>query len=78
MRVRLRCFAQLREMLGAELARDVAPGATVASAWRAVVREHPALARVRVRFAMREAYVDGDERLRDGDEVAVFPPVSGG
>ncbi len=78
MRVRLRHFALLREALGESARREVAPGTTVAALWRAVVREHPELRSVPVRFAVREAYVGDDHVLADGDEVAVFPPVSGG
>ena len=46
--------------------------------WSAFVAERPALAALPVRFAVAEAYVDGAYVLSDGDELAVFPPVSGG
>ena len=78
MRVRLRFFAMLREKVGAEALREARAGATVGAVWRAFVAEHPEVARVRVRFAVAEAYVEPGHRLADGDEVAVFPPVSGG
>ncbi len=78
MRVRLRLFAMLRERLGSEVEREARAGATVGAVWRAVTREHPDLARLRVRFAVGETYVESGHRLADGDEVAVFPPVSGG
>ena len=78
MRVRLRFFAMLREKLGDAVERDARAGATVSAVWRAFVAEHPEVARVQVRFAVDEAYVEPGHRLADGDEVAVFPPVSGG
>ena len=78
MRVRLRFFAMLREKLGSEAERQARPGATVGAVWRAFVAEHPEVAAVQVRFAVDEAYVEPAQRLADGDEVAVFPPVSGG
>ncbi len=76
--MRLRFFAMLREKLGREVERDVPARATVGAVWRAFVKEHPDVARVRVRFAVAESYVEPGHRLADGDEVAVFPPVSGG
>lgn len=78
MRVRLRFFAALREEMGARAEREVASGTRVGALWRALVDEHPALARVQVRFAVNAEYVGGSHRLADGDEVAFFPPVSGG
>src|SRR6185503_12003678 len=77
MRVRLRFFAMLREKLGSEAECRVRTGATVAAVWRGFVAEHPEVARVQVRFAVDEAYVEPAHRLADGDEVAVCPPLSG-
>ena len=31
-----------------------------------------------IRVAVNQEYVGRDHRLRDGDEVALFPPVTGG
>jgi molybdopterin synthase sulfur carrier subunit len=31
-----------------------------------------------VRVAVNQEYVGGDHPVRDGDEVALFPPVTGG
>src|SRR5436189_126382 len=78
MRVRLVFFAALRERMGARAERSVEPGTTVGALWRALVAERPELARILVRFAVNEVYVEPGHRLADGDEVAFFPPVSGG
>lgn len=77
-RVRLRFFASLRELLGPGGERTVPAGITAGGLWAAEVRTHPAAGRVRVRLAVNERYVEPEHVLADGDEVAVFPPVSGG
>jgi len=77
-RVRIRFFAALRERFGAGGERDVRVGTTVGAVWGALVAERPELARMPVRFAVNAAYVPASHRLDDGDELAVFPPVSGG
>ena len=78
MRVRLRFFAALREQVGAGAERVVPSGTTVGALWRGLVAERPGLAAVPVRFAVNETYVGSSHRLSEGDELAVFPPVSGG
>jgi molybdopterin converting factor subunit 1 len=78
MRVRLRFFAFLRERVGRSVERTAPDGASVGAVWRAFVAERPELAAMKVRFAVDESYVPTSHRLADGDEVAVFPPVSGG
>ena len=45
MRVTVRLFARLRDIAGAsEIARDIAPGATIGSLWRQLAGEYPDLA----------------------------------
>ena len=78
MRVRLRFFAALREEMGARRERTLPGGTTVGALWRELLVENPKVAAVKVRFAVNEAYVPASHRLADGDEVAFFPPVSGG
>jgi molybdopterin synthase sulfur carrier subunit len=78
MRVRLRFFAVLREQMGASAERTVPAGTTVGALWGALLAERPELGVVTVRFAVNETYVGASHRLAEGDEVAFFPPVSGG
>jgi molybdopterin synthase sulfur carrier subunit len=77
-RVRVRFFASLRELLGPGAPRAVPAGTTAGALWDAIVRATPAAGRVRVRIEVNERYVDAGHALADGDEVAFFPPVSGG
>jgi molybdopterin converting factor subunit 1 len=81
MRITVRLFAILRERAGAsEFALELPAAATVATARDALIRQYPALTDLwaRVAFAVNRSYAPLDAQLRDGDEVAVIPPVSGG
>jgi molybdopterin converting factor subunit 1 len=80
-RVTVRLFARLRDIAGAaELARDVGPDATIGSVWNDLIREFPELARYgrSISTAVNADYARMDQAVRDGDEVAFLPPVSGG
>ena len=77
----VRFFARYREATGRQrLELELPDGGTVEAAWAAVVSRHPELARYRpfTLFAIGNDYVDPDQTLRPGDEVCLFPPVSGG
>jgi molybdopterin converting factor subunit 1 len=79
--VRLRFFASLRERLKAsEAEHALADGATVADLWAVLCRERPDLEPLSgsISFAVNREYVQREHVLRDGDEVALIPPVSGG
>ncbi|HEY5058276.1 MAG TPA: molybdenum cofactor biosynthesis protein MoaE [Gaiellaceae bacterium] len=74
MRITVRLFAGLRERAG--VARVELDGVhRVADVWPALGLgdEPPGLL-----YAVNRAYVEPGQELRDGDEVAVIPPVSGG
>jgi molybdopterin converting factor subunit 1 len=81
MRVTVRLFARLRDIAGAaELTRDVAPGATIGTLWRELASEYPELSGYErsMSSAVNADYAKMDCVLREGDEVAFLPPVSGG
>ena len=81
MLVRVKLFARLREIAGeSELERDVPPASTAQDLWRALAREFPALAPYErsVSCAVNAEYARPTAALREGDEVAFLPPVSGG
>ncbi|MCI0583763.1 MAG: MoaD family protein [Chloroflexi bacterium] len=80
-RIRIRLFAMQRELAGArEVAVELPAGATVETAWAALVDRHPVLApgRASLRFAVNGEYAGPETPLVAGDEVAMIPPVSGG
>jgi len=81
MRVTVRLFARLRDITGtAELARPVDENATVRTVWDGLVREFPELDAYErsISTAVNADYARMTDRLKDGDEVAFLPPVSGG
>ena len=81
MRVTIKLFALLREKAATDsLALDLPEGADVAQAVAAIRRRHPALAPYldNLRFSLDMDFVEADATLRDGDEVVLIPPVSGG
>jgi molybdopterin converting factor small subunit len=79
--VRVLAFARLRELLGfGERVVGVADGTTVEALWTTLTAEAPQLAPLRssTRFARNGALAAGTTALRDGDEIALLPPVGGG
>jgi molybdopterin converting factor subunit 1 len=80
-RVTVRLFARLRDIAGAsELARDLAPGATIGDVWRQLAVEFPELASYErsISTAINADYARMDQAIGEGDEIAFLPPVSGG
>ena len=43
-----------------------------------MVNRFPALAAQKLHLSINQEYATGDEDIHDGDELAVFTPVSGG
>ena len=83
MEVRIRYFAALREALGPTDSATLPEGATLGTLRDALLarggRHAEVLARDRaVRCALDQQMADESAALRDGAEVAFFPPVTGG
>ena len=80
-RVRLLYFGAAREETGREAEQlEVGVPATAASVFAEVLEAHPALRRFgrSLLVAVNEEYAGTEAEVRAGDEVAIFPPVSGG
>ncbi len=77
MRVQVRFFAALRERVGVSaLEVSLAEGATVAQVWSSAAPEEPPADNILVAKNMQ--YVGFDSPVSEGDEIAFFPPVTGG
>jgi molybdopterin synthase catalytic subunit len=80
-RVTVRLFARLRETAGADtVICDVPDGATVGDVWTRIAADHPGLVPYgsSVSSAVNADFARSGTPVRDGDEVAFLPPVSGG
>jgi len=74
MPVTVRLFAGLRERAGWSR-RELEGLARVGDVWPALdLGEEPG----GLLYAVNREYADAGHKLRDGDEVALIPPVSGG
>ena len=73
-------FAALKDEVGPTFRVDVPDGTDVAALRKSLEAAHPAFARFgrRALIAVNETYAREGDVLRDGDVVAVLPPVAGG
>jgi molybdopterin synthase sulfur carrier subunit len=81
--IRVIFLAQLREQLGiAELNVDASAVSSISELKQYLVIHHPEwvqfLENKKLLAALNHAYARGDSPLKAGDEVAFFPPVTGG
>ncbi len=81
MSIRVLFFASLSDITGArEFTTDAAGLTDVCSVFDRFVRDYPALEshRASVLFAVNSDFAHAESPVHDGDEIAFFPPVSGG
>ena len=79
--VQVMLFASLREVAGEEtFALSVPDGWTLGDLWDRLVERHPGLdgRGSSVAWAVNHSWAKADQKLSDGDLVAVLPPISGG
>jgi len=77
MTVAVKFFANLKEQMGCDGATvEIGEVATAADVWLAASGGKPMPTNVLV--AVNMEYADRNQVIRDGDEVAFFPPVTGG
>jgi molybdopterin synthase catalytic subunit len=81
MRVTVLFFGAARDAVGESQRELVLTGGTTSSqALAKLIEQFPALDRFgnSLLFAVNQEYAREDREVKDGDELAVFPPVSGG
>ena len=79
MKVNVLFFGATADVVGArELETAVSETAVASEVINHLTEQHPNLRDHKLLFAVNEEYVAQDTRLRDGDQLAIFTPVSGG
>jgi molybdopterin converting factor subunit 1 len=64
-----------------EVEMDFEPETIAKTAFENIIKNYPGLGngfKNSLLIAVNQEYANGDEILRDGDEIAFIPPVSGG
>lgn len=79
MKITLRVFSYLSEILDFnEKELEVGHEMTVGDLWNRYRQDMHDVKNLRVLFAVNHEYAKEDYLLKDGDEVAFIPPISGG
>lgn len=77
MAITVKFFASLRETLDRDtLSLDASDAATAADVWRIATNDHAFPSNTLIAINME--YANAEHTVKDGDEVAFFPPVTGG
>jgi len=77
MKIYVKYFASIRDIMGTECANlDIEESISVDELWQGLIvgKETPQ----KVLVAVNYEYVNMNYKLEEGDEVAFFPPVTGG
>jgi len=79
MKCRIKTFGIAREILGSKEVELEINGRTVADLQKELNQQYPSLESLNSLFiAINQNYADGSTVLKETDEIALIPPVSGG
>ncbi len=79
MSVRVLFFGATADIAGKrEIEISVDLAATTETVLQDILRRFPSMASHKLHISINQHYAKGDEIISDGDELAVFTPVSGG
>lgn len=81
MKIRVRLFASVKDIVGRrEVVLELPEGVTASELLHRFAVDHPRLRALlpSLLLAVNREYVEATRVLKDGDEVAFIPPVSGG
>lgn len=80
MEIRILAFGIAKEIFNASFVnRELEDGITVADFRKQLESEYPGLKKLQsYMIAQNEEYADNTDILKQGDEIAIIPPVSGG
>lgn len=81
LKVKLKFFALYKELAGLrEIDKDIKKGSRVDDLLQELLEEYPALKKYKdeILVSVNKNYASEDTELKEGDEVAVLPPVGGG
>ena len=80
--ITIKLFAIIKDRVGRDELKVTAADGTVADLLSRIAREYPVLSEIllpgRVVISVNHEFVKQDAPVRDGDEVALMPPFSGG
>lgn len=81
MKIRVKLFASVREIVGRnEISLEVPDGTRASALPHRLAAEYPGIRELVsfLKIAVNHEYADGERVLVEGDDVALLPPVSGG
>jgi molybdopterin converting factor subunit 1 len=80
MKCTIKAFGITREIVGSRVLEiEVPDGQTVAALKTELMKQYPDFSGLRSMYiAVNQQYAEDEYVLREGDEIALIPPVSGG